>query len=91
MVPSLAISNLPAATPMMIVSLLLVDIARSFGVPVGVAGQIQTAFFAVTVIVARVQACRRRLGLPVFICCVPCSAESPFFATRTFPLSQIQL
>ena len=49
---TLVISNLTIVSSIMITSLLLVDIGRSFGVPVGIAGQIQTAAFAMTVAVA---------------------------------------
>jgi len=52
MVPSLFLSNLTVLIPGLITSLFLVDIARSFEVPVGVAGQITTASSAVAVIVA---------------------------------------
>jgi predicted MFS family arabinose efflux permease len=52
MVPSLFLSNLTVLIPSLITSLFLVDIARSFEVPVGVAAQIITAFYAVAVIVA---------------------------------------
>jgi len=40
--PSLAISRLNIAPPQVLTALLLVDIALSFGIPVGVAGQIRT-------------------------------------------------
>lgn len=48
MIP-LVIANLTMTSAMMITGMLLVDIGHSFGVPVGIAGQIQTAAFAMTV------------------------------------------
>jgi DHA1 family putative efflux transporter-like MFS transporter len=50
--PSLFTSNLVSGVPIIISGILLVDIGESFGYPVGVAGQISTAFSVITIIFA---------------------------------------
>jgi len=50
--PSLVISNFAAQLPALLVGLLLIDIAQTFGQPVGIAGQIRTLAMSLGVIFA---------------------------------------
>ena len=84
MIP-LVTSNLTIATSMMVTGMVLVDIGRSFGVPVGIAGQIQTAAFGMTVAFAlfmgvlSVRFAHKAL-LTVGLLCVGLSALGSFVA-----------
>ena len=49
---SLFMSNMVTGVPIIISGLLLIDIGKSFGYPVGVTGQISTAYSAITIIFA---------------------------------------